>query len=138
MDQFTRRYLFILGTVAVAVSIFWVSNLDSRVGALNDILEADKQLASYPYQFRVISLDKSVANMTSPRSAQMSAIQGLRVMFPQLEGKSAVSPEMIEAQKRLANMQSRAAGLIKAEEDVRSVRWKLDERWLSRNGVYVE
>jgi hypothetical protein len=59
-------------------------------------------------------------------------------MFPQLEGKSAVSPEMIEAQKRLANMQSRAAGLIKAEEDVRSVRWKLDERWLSRNGVYVE
>jgi hypothetical protein len=138
MDPFTRRYLIILSAVAVAASVFWLSNMNPRVGELNDILEADKQLVSYPYQFRVLSLDEGVANMTSPRSAQMSAIQGLRIMFPELGVKSAVSPEMIEAQERLANMQSRAAGFIKAQEDVQRVQWNLDERWLSRNGVYVE
>lgn len=118
--------------------LLWLSNLDPRVGELNDILESDEQLAAYPYQFRVLSLDQGVARMTSPRSAQMSAIQGLRIMFPELEGKSPVSPEMIAAQERLASIQTRAAVLIKAQEDVRSVRWTLDERWLARNGVYMQ
>ena len=138
MDHFTRRYLYILPAVAVVALIVWLSTLNPRVGELNAILEADELLASYPYQFRVLSIDKGVAQMTSPRSAQMSAIQGLRIMFPELEGKSAVSPEMIEAQERLAKVQSRAAGLIEVQEDVRSVQWNLDERWLSRHGVYVD
>ena len=138
MDQFTRRYLYILSAVVIVGFLIWLSNLDPRVGELNDILEADEQLATYPYQFRVLSLDQGGARMTSPRSAQMSAIQGLRIMFPELEGKSPVSPEMIAAQESLASIQTRAAGLVKAQEDVRSVRWILDENWLSRNGVYIE
>jgi hypothetical protein len=138
VDQFTRRYLYILSAVVIVGFLLWLSNLDPRVGELNDILESDEQLATYPYQFRVLSLDQGVARMTSPRSAQMSAIQGLRIMFPELEGKSPVSPEMIAAQERLASIQTRAAGLVKAQEDVRSVRWTLDERWLTRNGVSMQ
>mgnify|MGYP001824976291 FL=1 len=138
MDQFTRRYLYILSAAVIVGFLLWLSNLNPRIGELNYILEADEQLATYPYQFRVLSLDTGVARMTSPRSAQMSAIQGLRIMFPELEGKSPVSPEMIAAQERLASIQTRAAGLVKAQEDVRSVQWILDEQWLSRNGVYME
>ena len=138
MDQFTRKYIYILAAVVVVGFLLWLSNLNPRVGELNDILQADEQLATYPYQFRVLSLDKGVARMTSPRSAQMSAIQGLRIMFPELKGKSPVSPEMIAAQETLASIQTRAAGLVKAQEDVRSVQWILDEQWLSRNGVYME
>ena len=138
MDQFTRRYLYILSAAVIVGFLLWLSNLKPRIGELNYILEADEQLATYPYQFRVLSLDQGVARMTSPRSAQMSAIQGLRIMFPELEGKSPVSPEMIAAQERLASIQTRAAGLVKAQEDVRSVQWILDEHWLSRNGVYIE
>jgi hypothetical protein len=138
MDQFTRRYIYLLSAVTLAGLLFWLLNADSRVGELNGLLEADEQLASYPYQFRVISLDEGVAEMSSPRSARMSAIRGLRIMFPYLLDKSAVSPEMVEAQERLATLQSRAAALIQSQEDVRSVRWTLDEQWFSRHGVYLE
>lgn len=138
MDQFTRRYLYILSAAALAAVVLWLSGMGSRVGTLNRLLEADEQLAAYPYQFRVLSLDDGVAEMTSPRSARMSAIRSLRIIFPQLQDKSAVSPEMMEAQERLANVQSRAAAVIQAQADVRSVKWVLDERWLSRHGVYPE
>jgi len=138
MDQFTRRYLYILSAVALAALVLWVSGKDSRVGALNDLLEADEQLASYPYQFRVLSLEEGMAEMTSPRSARMSATRSLRIMFPELQDKSAVSPEMMEAQEQLASVQSRAAALIQAQLDVRQVRWTLDERWLSRHGEYLQ
>lgn len=67
MDQFTRKYIYILAAVVVVGFLLWLSNLNPRVGELNDILQADEQLASYPYQFRVLSLDKGVARMTSPR-----------------------------------------------------------------------
>jgi len=138
MDSFTRRYLFILSAAALAVLVLWLSGRDSRVGALNDLLAADEQLASYPYQFQVLSLADGVAEMTSPRSARMSAIRSLRIMFPELQDKSAVSPEMMAAQERLADVQSRAAAIIQAQEDVQRVQWTLDERWLSRHGEYVE
>lgn len=138
MDQFTRRYLYILTAVAVAALLLWVSGRDSRVGALNDLLAADEQISSFPYQFRVLSLANGVAEITSPRSARMSAIRSLRIMFPELRDKSAVSPEMMAAQERLANVQSRAAALMQAQEDVQRVQWTLDERWLSRHGEYVQ
>ena len=138
MDQFTRRYLYILTAVAVAALLLWFSGRDAQVGALNDLLAADEQIASFPYQFRGLCLANGGAEMTSPRSARMSAIRSLRIMFPELQDKSAVSPEMMAAQERLANVQSRAAALVQAQEDVQRVQWTLDERWLSRHGEYVQ
>ncbi|WP_205422655.1 hypothetical protein [Seongchinamella sediminis] len=138
LDEFSRRYLYLLAGVVAIGLLWWLFTLDYRVAELNDLLEADEQLAAYPYQFRVLSLDNGSARMSSPRSAQMSAIQGLRILFPQLTTASADSAEMLAAQVKLARTQSRAAALVSAEADVNRVIWVLDERWLGSHGVYVQ
>lgn len=138
VDSFTRRYIYFLGALIVAGLLWWLANLDFRVAQLNDLLEADDQLAAYPYQFRVLSLENGVAGMSSPRSAQMSAIQGLRIMFPELVNASAVSSQMMAAQEELARVQSHAGKLVGEQPDVRRVQWILDERWLAEHGVFVQ
>lgn len=137
MDDFTRRYLYLLGAIAVAVLVWWASTFDSRVQALNETLQADSVVSAYPYPFRVLSLENGIAEVSSPRSAQMSAIQGLRILFPELQGASAVSDEMMAAQEELARVQSRAGNLVMEQEGVARLRWVLDEAWLASHGVYV-
>ena len=105
---------------------------------LNDLLERDPALAAYPYSFRVLSLENGIARMTSPRSAQMSAIQSLRIMFPELRNSGAQSDEIQAAQQQLASLQSSAADLVGSQADVSSVQWVLDEPWLAKHGVFVQ
>jgi hypothetical protein len=138
LDSFTRRYLYVLAAVLLAGFAVWLSSLDFRASELNEMLEADAELAAYPYKFRVLSLKQGVAQMSSPRSARMSALQGLRVMFPELKTVSVDSPQMTEAQSRLAQVQSRAAQLVMEQEDVQRVSWVLDERWLSNHGISLQ
>lgn len=138
LDGFARRYLYVLSGLLFAGIVWWISNLDFRVAELNELLEADPTLASYPYPFRVLSLENGIARMTSPRSAQMSAIQSLRIMFPELLHSSALSDEMQAAQQRLATIQSSAAKVVGSQEDVSRVQWILDERWLAEHGVFVQ
>ncbi len=138
LDDFSRRYLYLLGAVAVIGLVGWLVSLDFRAAQLNDLLEADAELAAYPYQFRVLTLENGVARMSSPRSAQMSALQGLRVMYPELKNLGADSPRLMEAQERLAQVQFRAAALVREQEDVDRVDWVLDERWLASHGIYVQ
>ncbi len=138
LDTFTRRYLVILGTAIVAGFLWWLVNADSRVSELNAMLAADQRLAAYPYPFRVFALEGGVAEMGSPRSASLSAIQGLRAMFPELRGSSAVSAEMMAAQETLAEVQSHAAELVAGQADVDRVSWVLDESWLAGQGIFVQ
>jgi len=138
LDNFTRKYLYGLAGLAVIGFVLWLSSLDFRAGEINDLLEADAELAAYPYPFRVMSLENGVAQVSSPRSAQLSAIQSLRVMFPELQQKDAVSDEMMAAQEALASMQARAGQLVKSQTDVNRIRWVLDKQWLSSHGVYID
>ena len=138
LDAFSKRYLAALAIIAVLAGAWWLLSIDSRVAELNALLDADSELAAYPYRFRVQSLENGVAEVSSPRSAQLSATRGLRAMFPELANLSAVSPEMMAAQERLAGVQSRAAALVMAQADVGRVRWVLDEQWLSGHGIYVQ
>ena len=133
LDSFTRNYLYVLAGLALVGCIWWLSSLDFRVIEINELLEADTRLAVYPYPFRVVSLE--VAQVSSPRSATLSAIQSLRVMYPELQQRSAVSDEMMVAQEELARTQSYAGELVKSQQGVSSVRWVLDRRWLENNGV---
>ena len=128
LDSFTRNYLYVLAGLALVGCIWWLSSLDFRVIEINELLEADTRLAVYPYPFRV-------AQVSSPRSATLSAIQSLRVMYPELQQRSAVSDEMMVAQEELARTQSYAGELVKSQQGVSSVRWVLDRRWLENNGV---
>jgi len=138
LDNFTRNYLYILMGLALVGFIWWLSSLDFRVSEINELLEADTELAAYPYPFRVVSLEKGVAEVSSPRSAKLSAIQSLRVMYPKLKQHNAVSDEMVAAQKELARVQSHAGQLVKSQEDVKAIRWVLDQRWLAKHGVYAD
>ncbi len=135
--EFTRRYLIILGSLLFLGAGWWLLTQDYRARALNELLATDAQLSAYPYQFKVLSVTNGVAAMSSPRSARMSVIQGLRILFPELGNESAVSEAMMVAQTKLARMQSRAAKLVTDQDDVERVRWVLDERWLSKNGVQL-
>jgi hypothetical protein len=138
LDDFTRKYLYGLVVLVLVGFVWWLSSLDFRVREMNELLKADAELAAYPYPFRVVSLENGVAQVSSPRSASMSAIQSLRIMYPDLQQNSAVSGEMMAAQEELARVQSYAGKLVKSQEDVNSVRWVLDQRWLENHGVYVE
>lgn len=138
MDTFTRRYTTFLALLAAAALAVWLSSYDSRVSDINNRLAADPILSSYPYHFEVLSIEHGVARMHSPRSAQMSAIQGLRILFPELRSKSAVSDAMMAAQEQLAKMQSLAMRTVLEHPDVDKVIWVLDQVWLESNGVVVQ
>ena len=137
MDDFTRKYLYFLIGLVFIGCIWWLSSLDFRAREINELLDADSDIAAYPYPFRVISLENGVAQVSSPRSAQLSAIQSLRVMYPALEQSSVVSDEMMTAQAGLARIQSRVGKLVKSQGDVNSVRWVLDQQWLTEHGVNI-
>lgn len=138
LDVFTRKYLYVLVGLALAGFVWWLSSLDFRVKEINKRLEADAKLAAYPYPFRVMSLENGVAEVSSPRSPKLSVIQPLRVIYPELQQRSADSDEMMAAQVELARTQSYASELVESEEDVRSVRWVLDQGWLAKRGVHVD
>ena len=138
LDDFTKRYLVGLLVVAMLGLGWWISSWDRRVSQLNAILEEDSELASYPYQFRVISLENGIAEMSSPRSAEVPVIQFLRIAYPEFRNRSVLDEPVMAAQDRLVEMQSRAAKLVSDQPDVRAVRWTLDRQWYQSQGVYLD
>jgi len=47
------------------------------------------------------------------------------------------APGFLGAQQELADHQARAKALVLSDPDVDSVRWVLDEAWLTRRGIQV-
>jgi len=137
LDDFTRKYLYFLIGLCLVGFIWWLNSLDFRASEINDILQNDAEISAYPYPFKVLSVEKGVAKITSPRSAQLSAVQSLKVMYPELKNSSASSDEIMEAQKELAKVQSRVGKIVKSQEGVSSISWVLDTQWLSENGVHI-
>jgi hypothetical protein len=137
MDSFTRKYLYFLGSLFLIGIVWWLSSLDFRAGDINKVLEADMEIVAYPYPFRVLSVEKGIAKISSPRSANFSAVQSLRIMFPELKNSSATSDEMVSSQKELARIQSHAGKLVKSQKDINSIRWVLDQQWLLENGAQI-
>lgn len=138
LDNFTRKYLYVLAGLALVGVVWWLSSLDFRASEINKVLKADAELAAYPYPFRVMALENGVAQMSSPRSAQLSVIQSLRVMYPELQQRGGASDEMMAAQKELARLQSHAGKLVESQDDVNTIKWVLDKKWLVKRGVHVD
>lgn len=134
MDRFTRIYTTVLAAVAVAVLAVWLWE-DPAIGRLNDRLAADPLVSAYPYRFRVVALDHGVATLRSPRSAEVPAFRALGALYPDLAGLEPTDPALLEAQQRLAEVQARAAELVRTADGVNSVRWQLDTGWLSSRGI---
>ena len=137
MDSFTKRYTLFLSLIAVVILIARCGNRDTLVDELNDALEDDMQVAEYPYPFRVVSRNGSQAVMSSPRSAQVSVIQALCIIHPELKNAGADSIEMQAAQEKLALTQSLARRIVLQHPTIENVIWELDTRWLETNGVVL-
>jgi hypothetical protein len=138
MDRFTRNYLIGLGAALGILAILWfASNWHPEAGRLNELLQADRDLAAYPYPFRVVSVNDGVALMSSPRSFEVPVVRFLAVVKPGLAGKADNDPEVMAAQAELARHQKRAQKLVQDQPEVRSVRWVLDKAWYAERGIYL-
>lgn len=135
MDDFSKKYLSVLGAIVLLVIGWWLINRDSRVAELNTMLERDSMLSSYVYPFRVLSLENGVAEMSSPRSAQLPAMRYLRTINPRLANVPVDHPDMEAAQSELIKHQRRATELINEQPDVNSIRWTLDVDWYAKRGI---
>lgn len=138
MDRMTRNYLIIIGITGLLVVAAWLPSLNPRVWELNDLLENDPQLSNYPYQFRVQFIKGKMAHITSPRSPKVPAVRFLAIIFPNLSGKSDNNPDVIQAQKELGAIQSRAKKLILDQPDISKVRWVIDQSWYSQHGIMLQ
>lgn len=137
MDRFTRNYSLALAALLIAALLFWIkSGWQPEVWELDRILESDPTLSSYPYHFRLRSLDNGVATISTPRSFDVPAIRFLEIIHPKLAGKAQDDPEMVAAQQDLINHQKRAMGLMLAQPGVERVDWQLDTQWLADHGVH--
>ena len=136
MDRFTRNYSLALAALIMTAVIFWIKSAwQPQVWELDKVLTSDSQLASYPYQFRVRSLEDGIAVISTPRSFDVPAMRFLGVIHPTLADKAQDDPEMVAAQQELINHQKRAMGLILAQPNVKSVTWELDTQWLADHGL---
>ncbi len=109
----------------------------AEIRAINTQLQTNTELAKYPYKFRVIKIEDGVATVTSPRSAKVSVLHALSIIHPEYSLKSSDSPEIIAAQKELAQLQETAADIIKAAPDVSRINWQIDKAWLESNGIDI-
>ncbi|EGV31626.1 hypothetical protein ThidrDRAFT_1827 [Thiorhodococcus drewsii AZ1] len=138
MDRFTRNYSIALGLLIMVALVFWIkSSWQPHTWDLDKILTSDATLASYPYQFRVRSLENGVATISTPRSYDIPAMRFLEIIHPNLAGLAQDDPKMVAAQQDLINHQKRAMGLMLAQPQVKSVDWQLDTQWLADHGVQV-
>lgn len=109
--------------------------IPADVRAVNQRLNNDQSLADYPYQFRVLRIDNGKAYISSPRSANVSVLEIIRVIYPELADVSVTDERFQEAQKELVEHQALAHVLVMSAPEVSSVGWQLDEAWLRNNGV---
>jgi hypothetical protein len=138
LDTFTRNYSILLGAILLGLLVWWVSSIwQPRVWEINDMLEADPQVGTYVYPFRVVDLDKGIATISTPRSFAVPAMRFLEIVQPSLAGKAQDDPAMIAAQQDLIDHQKRAQGLVLAQPDVERVDWQLDVKWLANHGVHA-
>ena len=134
MDRYTRSYL--LGLAATGLIVLFIVWYESPVvGELNERLAANAELAGYPYRFRVLDLDGTVATLGTPRSPEFPAHSALMILFPELRKEPLDSEVLVAAQREMARIQYLAKDIVERSPAVEQVTWKLDEVWLRSNGV---
>lgn len=138
MDRFTRIYSIAIGVIVIGALAAWIGSAwKPQVWELDQVLEADPQVSSYPYRFRVVSFENGVATISTPRSFDVPAYRFLAIIHPNLTNKADNDPQVIAAQQGLVDHQKRAQGLILAQPQVESVEWELDTQWLAARGINV-
>jgi len=134
MDKLSRNYSIGIGIIII-LTLFSYFYENPEVSELNDLLEADSAVASYPYQFHVMELKNEIAVMSTPRSTDFPVQRALGLLYPNLANRKQNNPDLMKAQQKLATVQKQAKALVLSSPKVKSVRWELDKKWLSQYGI---
>lgn len=127
----------LLAIVALG-AIYWFGlRTDPKVVALNQAIQekGSQDLRDYPYLFRVMRQEGTVAVMATPRSPEMPVYRMIGALYPSLAGKSPDNPHFIAAEKALAKVQSEARQIVLDQPGVSGVKWELDQNWLISHGI---
>ncbi len=117
--------------------LFWALYEAPEVRHLNDLLQADREVESFPYQFRVVAVKNGIATMHTPRSAAVPVVRIMGILYPHLAGRSADSPDFQKAQLELARIQKKAKQIVISDPGIKAVHWSLDRDWLAGHGVIL-
>lgn len=138
MDRLTRNSIIISAILLVLLIISLAASqneLRPRVWQLNELLEDDPVLASYPYDFRVLLFLNGIVTLTSPHASEAPIEPFLAKVDPEAADKPAGSPEMRAAERRFREVEMRAIQVMVSQPDVESVVWGLDKAWYHKNKV---
>ncbi len=136
MDRGSRNYLIFLTVLVAGLLVIFLYE-DPMVSKLNDMLEEDLKITSFPYAFRVVRVDDGVATLSTPRSTDVPVEQVMGILFPKVAGCAPDSAEFQKAQQHLAAVQTRVRELILAEPGVKRISWQLDRNWLTQHGLVL-
>jgi hypothetical protein len=128
----------ILIGLALFTAVSWlVHRPDGRTRQLNDLIaeKASPQLKGYPYEFRVLRTEGSVAVMATPRNFDVPAFRMLGALYPNLNVRDPNDPAFVAAQKTLGEVQGEARTIVMSQPGITGVRWELDQQWLAAHGI---
>ncbi|WP_148863467.1 hypothetical protein [Marinobacter fonticola] len=123
------RKQFLIVMLVAALFVGWLGWRGVEVITLNDRLQSDPQLSSYPYLFRVLRVDGDTAVMTSPRSYEVTTREALGTLFPGMQPLNEDHRDWQRAEREFARLQARAGNLILEDSRIDRVRWELDANW---------
>lgn len=125
-----------LGLTCVLALDWFVQRPDARARQLNDAIEsrASPQLKNYPYRFRVLRMDGTIAVMATPRNVEVPAFKALGVLYPDVDVHNPNDPAFIAVERTLGEVQAEARTIVLAQ-GVSGVRWELDRPWLNAKGI---
>ncbi|PWB57032.1 MAG: glutamate-ammonia-ligase adenylyltransferase [Nitrosomonadales bacterium] len=119
-------------------AIYWFGlRADPKVAMLNQAIETkgSPALHDYPYTFRVLRLEGTMAVMATPRSPVVPVYRMIGALYPALAGKAPDNPDFVAAEKELAKVQSEAKQIVLEQPGVTEVKWELDQNWLISHGI---
>lgn len=128
-----------LGLALFTAVSWWVHRPDSRARQLNEVIaaRASPQLRAYPYEFRVLRTEGTVAIMATPRNFDVPAFRMLAVLFPAIDVRNPNDPVFVAVQKTLGEVQSEARAIVMSQPGITDVRWELDRQWLTAHSIDV-
>ena len=134
MDRGTKIYSLILGIICLSLTVTFFYE-SPKVKELNQQLDSINEIKEFPYAFKVLRIDNGVATLNSPISIDLPCGKVIAIIFPQLKGKSLLSDEYQQAQKKLARVQMLVSKTVKSDVDIYKIVWELDKSWLIQHGV---
>lgn len=132
------RKQFLIVMLVAALFVGWLGWRGFEVISLNQRLQSDEVVASYPYLHRVLRVDGDTAVMSSLRSRDTPTREALKIIFPSMSSLSENHRDWQRAEREFARVQAKAGDIILDVPGIARVRWELDENWYHLSAMRSE